>query len=341
MLIKLITFAAAFLLSYFGVEYFRRWSIKKGIVDLPNERSSHAVPTPRGGGIVIVAVCLVFYVLISVIYTHHFAWGYFAGAILIALISWLDDLHSISFAWRFLVHSAAAALVIFDLGFLHSLYIPAIGYSMTLGISGMILTLLWIVWLINAYNFMDGIDGIAGLQAVLAAIGWYALGMFLGESGIYFYSGVLAVASLGFLIHNWPPAKIFMGDVGSSFLGFTFAVMPLLALDRVSDNAVFLPIASILLIWFFVFDAALTLFVRLFGRKKIWNAHREHIYQRRIIAGASHRSVTLLYGAFTSIVIFSAAVAIIYRGISEIFLVFITLFLSAALIFLGYKKRMT
>ena len=160
---------------------------------------------------------------------------------------------------------------------------------------------------------MDGIDGIAGMQAVTAGIGWLIIGQMLGFETVAFYGGVIAFSSFGFLIHNWHPAKIFMGDVGSAFLGYTFAVLPLLTKNETADNFSLLPIIAVGLVFLFVLDTTLTFFRRILKREKIWQAHRSHIYQQLVISGFSHRSVTLFYG-FISFVIVGALIFWIKNG---------------------------
>lgn len=302
---QIVLFTTAFLVSYFGVEWFRRWSLKKRIYDVPNERSSHDAPKPRGGGLVFVAVSLVLYSIPANGFQSEIEIGYLAAAILISLVSWLDDLFSVSFIWRFIVHGLAAFLVIYNIGYIDELYLPFF-HRIEIGKIGILLTFGWIVWLTNAYNFMDGIDGIAGTQAVVAGLGWFFAGKILGLDEIGTYGGILAFSSAGFLIHNWQPAKIFMGDVGSAFLGFTFAVLPLLGKkNNDAEQTQYLPIIAVLLVWFFVFDSVYTFFQRLLKGKKVWNAHREHIYQKLIINGYSHTFVTVLYGSLTLIVMIS------------------------------------
>lgn len=304
---EIFIFTTVFILSYFGVLVFRRWSLRREIFDVPNERSSHTAPTPRGGGLVIVLISLIFYTIYTVFSKGDFSWSYLFGAALIAFISWLDDVYNISFVWRFLVHSASALLVIFALGYFEIVYIPFY-QNVEFGKLGAVLTFLWIVWLTNAYNFMDGIDGIAAMQAVTAGIGWLVVGKILNldEAGIY--GGVLAFSAMGFLIHNWQPAKIFMGDVGSAFLGYTFAVLPLLALNKSGANSALLPFIAVLLVFLFVFDTVITFLRRLAGKERVWEAHRRHLYQRLIINGYSHGFVTILYSlistVFVGIVIF-------------------------------------
>ncbi len=297
---EILTYLIIFLFSYTGVGLLRRWVVRKEILDIPNERSSHSVPTPRGGGLIIVLVSLAFYVAGSFFLPINFHRSFFIGAFLIALISWLDDLFSISFGWRFLVHSLAAILVISDLGFWQEIYLPFYGSLPTPGLLGAILTFCWIVWLTNAFNFMDGIDGIAGLQAVTAGIGWLVVGKMLGAEDAAIFGAVLAFSSLGFLLHNWQPAKIFMGDVGSAFLGYGFAVLPLLPEKNANSNL--LPVIAFVLVFCFVFDSVLTFLKRLLKKEKVWEAHREHIYQKLVIRGYSHQFVTSLYGALSIII---------------------------------------
>ncbi len=292
---KIIIFAVVFLASYAGVERFRRWSIRREFFDIPNERSSHTAPTPRGGGAVIAVVSLICYAGYTNFVTHNFAWSYFLGAALIAAISWLDDVYDISFAWRILVHAAAAALVIITLGFWSGAELP-LARRVEFGVFGAVVTFFWIVWLTNAYNFMDGIDGIAGMQAITAGIGWLLIGNWLGCGSAGFYGGALAFSSLGFLLHNWQPAKIFMGDVGSAFLGYSFAVLPLLAKSENDLNAPVLPVVGVALVMPFVADTLVTFARRIFKREKIWRAHRSHLYQQLVISGFSHRTVAFFYG---------------------------------------------
>lgn len=293
-MLLIIIYSLIFTLSYLGVKLFLHVSIKWNLLDVPNERSSHTNPTPRGGGLIIVLLSLFAYTVYTNFISQIFSWAYFLGAILIASISLLDDLYSISSLWRFLVHSVAAVLVVFFLGEFQHIYIPFWGLIKP-GFYGQILIFLWIVWLTNAYNFMDGIDALAGMQAVTAGIGWLMIGKIVGLETTSFYGGVIAFSSLGFLIHNRYPAKIFMGDVGSAFLGYTFAVFPLLSLKETSTDTAILPVVSVLLVWLFMFDTVLTFTRRLIKREKVWQAHRSHIYQRLVLAGLSQVRVTSIY----------------------------------------------
>ena len=332
-------FIAAFAISVIGVGLFRQWSHRRELFDVPNERSSHITPTPRGGGLVIVIVCLTLYLVVGAL-GLPFSWGYFCGALLVASVSWIDDLYSLPFWSRLLVHIAAAVILISDVGFWSQLFIPLTATTLAVGnILGILLTVGWIVWLLNAYNFMDGIDGIAALQAILAGIGWAILASFLDLGSTFLLSGILAASSAGFLIHNWQPARIFMGDVGSSFLGFTLAALPLIGSAEARKDIPILPTVAVLFVWFFIFDTVFTLIKRLIGRRRVWEAHREHIYQKLTIEGWSHAPVALLYNAAGAVLIVMVLLSVISSGIYPL-LTFLSLtFLTLVTGYLGVRKK--
>lgn len=335
-LIDIAIFVAVFCISYFAVAKYRKWTIKQNFLKIPNERSSHNEPTPHGAGIVIVVICLLTYVPISWMVTGTFSWGYISGAAMIALISFLDDIRSISFPVRLLVHCTAAVLLMADTETWHG--ITMLG-NLKFGNWGYVITFFWIVWMVNSYNFMDGIDGIAGLQAVIAALGWLCLGIILGMPVIYLFCGVLAAASLGFLLHNWNPQHIFMGDVGSAFLGFTFAALPLMARESVTKSPDLLPIAAVLFVWFFLFDSVVTILRRLLRGEKIWIAHREHLFQRLVSAGFSHRSVTILYGVLASILCISVLLSVQFRDEIGLAMFPVVIVLTSVIIVLCIRKK--
>jgi len=250
---------AAFVASLLIVPLIKRLDV----LDVPTHRSSHERPTPRGGGIAIVAVTIAGTLLLVPRY-----WPLMLAAGAIAIMSWIDDMKHLSAAIRFPIQILAACAVVYVYGPSRLLFAA--------------IAVFWIVGVTNAYNFMDGIDGIAGTQAVIAGIFWFAI----TRNPIAL---LIAASSLGFLIHNWQPASIFMGDVGSAFLGFTFASLPFLEHDRRTA------LAMVLILFPFLVDTAFTLLHRAARRQRIWEAHREHLYQRLLIAGWSHRGVTLLY----------------------------------------------
>lgn len=284
---------------------FRNWAMRKRLLDQPNARSSHARPTPRGGGIGIVIVVFISWAIL--LFGQGRFWaipllsagriGLIAGgAILVVGISWLDDLRrGLSPGLRLVVHMLAGTLAVIAVNGWDWISIPFVG-PVELGVTGFVLALVWVIGLMNAYNFMDGIDGLAGVQAVTASAGWIVLGLVLGDRFITASAVLLASATLGFLIHNWPPARIFMGDIGSVFLGYCFAALPLIA-ARIHNAPVAdrLPLAGLLAVSPFVLDASYTFMCRLAQREKLSQAHRSHLYQRLVLTGLSHRAVTFLY----------------------------------------------
>jgi UDP-N-acetylmuramyl pentapeptide phosphotransferase/UDP-N-acetylglucosamine-1-phosphate transferase len=285
----------AFAFACIGVANLRRWTEKREILDHPNPRSSHTAPTPHGGGLAIVVMTLAGWLVYN--WTSADYWPilpYVIGSMLIAGISWLDDLWTLPTLVRLAVHGACAGLAILSFGYWHTTSLPLLN-QLNLGWIGLPVTFLWIVGLTNAYNFMDGVDGIAGMQAVVVGVGWALLGWMGDQPHLSSMGLLIAGASLGFLVHNWPPARIFMGDVGSAFLGYTFAVLPLMT-AHVPHGDARLALVGALLLWIFVFDAGFTFVRRALNRENVFSAHRSHLYQRLVIAGHSHRFVTLLYG---------------------------------------------
>ena len=291
-------------MSCAGVEWVRRLALRRGVLDVPVERSSHQVPTPRGGGIVIVVATLIAPLGVSALLTGRLpapmaAW--LAGGAAVALTGWMDDLRSLSTRARLVVQLAAAALLLAVAGCWSGLELPIVGPA-RVGWGGCVLALLWIVGLTNAYNFMDGIDGIAGGQAVVAGIAWALIGCREGDAGITAVGAAIALSGAGFLLHNRPPARIFMGDVGSGFLGFTFAALPLLlASSGATVDRGRLPVAAAALVWPFLFDATFTFIRRLVHGENVLLAHRSHLYQRLVIAGGSHALVSALYAGWALI----------------------------------------
>jgi len=291
-----ISFAAAagsFVISTLCVAGSRRWAVER-MLDIPNARSSHTKPTPRGGGLGIVIGVLIgaWSLFISRIISMPFreiAALSLAGGI-VALVGWLDDIHRLPYRVRLVVQAISSVIILIAIGYFKTIVIPLIGDIHLFSI-GIPVTLLWIMGLTNAYNFMDGIDGIAGGQAVVAGLGWTIIGFISGQSYIGLIGVLLAASSLAFLLYNWSPARIFMGDVGSAFMGFTLAVLPIIA-GRQSPRII---VAGLLLVWPFIFDTSFTLIRRLTRGENVFVAHRSHIYQRLVIAGYNHRFVTLLY----------------------------------------------
>jgi len=280
---------------------------KFGLLDRPNDRSMHIRVTPRGGGIGIVLAVLVAPGLLPAFRTTP---GLpvvicLSSALLIAAVSLRDDFKSLSAGVRFLCHLLLAGVVIGGTGYYRRASVP-FGGIVDFGWMGVPLTVVWIVGLTNVYNFMDGIDGIAGVQGLTAGLAWMAAGWWLSSPAVALLGTALAGGCLGFLIHNWPPARIFMGDVGSAFLGFLFALLPLVALREPSlqgrpFEAEVLPVFGLLVVWPFVGDGFYTFVRRACRGEIVWKPHRAHLYQRLVAVGWRHSKVSSLYAAWCGV----------------------------------------
>lgn len=287
---QLLIFILLTILSSLGVYLIRRYAERRQILDHPNERSSHAMPTPRGGGLAIVLIVTGTGLWFASEAKLNHTLIYILCGLVIAWLGWRDDVHSLPTRVRFAVQALVAAVSIYGLGYFKVVTIPLLG-ELHLGVMGIIITFLWIVGLTNAYNFMDGIDGIAGGVALSAALGWMWLSSNMQNHFVFWIALSIAAGSLGFLGHNWSPAKIFMGDVASTFLGYSFAVLPLLSADE-SGDALML---GTLLMWTFIMDTAVTFIRRALKREKVFSAHRTHLYQRLVIGGYQHATISSLY----------------------------------------------
>jgi len=285
------------------------WAAARGAVDIPNARSSHSRATPRGGGLAIVAVTAVAGTVACVLHPESIrpVGGVLVPALVIAAVSWLDDVSSLPNRIRFAVHLGCAIAAVAVLGPVQRVDLGSFG-TLGFGAAAWPLTLLWIVGLTNAFNFMDGIDGIAGITAALSAAALAAAAAAFQSPAVGGVAAACALASCGFLTCNWQPARIFMGDVGSAFCGFVLAVLPLAFPASAVPTAVAVAAAAL---WPFILDTAFTIVRRLRRRENIFQAHRSHLYQRLVIAGWSHRAVSMLYGALSAVAAACAVVPLV------------------------------
>lgn len=278
-------FVAAFILTWL----LRRYALASSLMDIPNERSSHSVPTPRGGGVSIVLSFIAALLLIG--FLQWLPWSFVIGlggsGAAIAILGFLDDHGHIAARWRLLGHFSSAAWALYWLGGLPPLLL--FGYALDLGVLGHVLAAVYIVWLLNLYNFMDGIDGIASVEAICVCMGGALLYVLLGAPILAAAPLLLAAAVAGFLCWNFPPAKIFMGDAGSGFLGITLAVLSIQAAWYKPE----LFWSWVILLGVFVVDATYTLLRRLLRGDKVYEAHRSHAFQYASRQLGAHRPVTL------------------------------------------------
>ena len=280
----------AFGLSLLGAWLVLRNGQRLGLTDIPNARSSHAAPRPRGAGIgIVVAVLGTLAATAWLVPLSPPMLATVVGGLAVAAVGLYDDLRSVPAKYRFVVHLAATLLLI---AVLPTGWSVALGGGLALGgVVGIVIATLAIVWLVNLFNFMDGIDGIAGVEAVfIAAAGAWLLASRAPDHPVVLIGLVTAAASSGFLVLNWPPARVFMGDVGSGFLGFMLGAM---GLWSVVTGA--MPLWTwVILSAAFGADATVTLLRRAVRREPVYAAHRKHAYQRLSRRWTSHRQVTLL-----------------------------------------------
>jgi Fuc2NAc and GlcNAc transferase len=283
-----------FVISLIGTDLLRRYALARRVLDIPNNRSSHRVPTPRGGGLAIVIAFLAGTLMLwaSGGVDASTTVALLGAGALVALVGFLDDHRPVAARRRLVAHFAAAAWALFWLGGLPP--VQFFGRELDLGLGGNVIATIALVWLLNLYNFMDGIDGIAGTEGVTVCLGAVLLSAVQPAGNAeWVLPSLLAVASLGFLALNFPPAKIFMGDAGSGFLGLMLGV---LAVHAAGISSTWLW-SWVILLGVFVVDSTVTLLHRLWRRERVYEAHRNHAYQRAARRIGRHRTVTLSVAA--------------------------------------------
>ncbi|MEL4014842.1 MraY family glycosyltransferase [Dryocola clanedunensis] len=291
-IVAVAIFACSFALTW-GL---RIYALKNNVIDVPNQRSSHSVPTPRGGGVAIVISFLIGIVVLCALGFVPVSQmlSLFIAGVVTAVVGFLDDHGHIAARWRLLMHFLAAASGLYFLG--QFPVIDLFGYPLSAGWLGMIFGLVYLAWMLNLYNFMDGINGLASMEAIMFALLSGLMIMFSVPDGMetsqFAIMALLGCAALGFIFWNFPTAKIFMGDAGSGFLGITIGLIVLHV--ALLDSKLFL--AEICLLGVFIVDATVTLLRRLIGGKKVYEAHASHTYQILARKFGSHKPVTL--GAF-------------------------------------------
>lgn len=288
-----------FFLGLFGFSVFICQIIIRNsqIMDIPNIRSSHTSPTATIGGL---AIVFTFFLGMGILYffndetliTSKFFIGFSFASILIASMSLYDD-YKQKPAYFKLITQIIAILVVMTFGIL----ITSIDYHFlrinTLGIVSYLITFIWILGLTNAYNFMDGLNGMAGGNAVIAAGFFCVISFSRGSNFTFYVCNTIIAGTAGFLIFNFPKGKLFMGDVGSTFLGFTFATLAITS--SLYDNSHTSLLVIPLLLFHFIYDTLFTFIRRLLAKENVFQAHRTHLYQLFNQFGYSHTTVTSFY----------------------------------------------
>jgi len=306
-LTTLVLTVLSLLLSIALTGLMRSYAIRANLLDRPNERSSHSVPTPRGGGVAIVVTFLLALAVAAGFagVPLRLATALGGAGALVAVLGFIDDRRSLSPSVRFAGHVLAAGWVVFWLEQIPT--IPILGYPVDPSYFGPPLCLLFIAWMINLFNFMDGIDGIAGIEAMTVSVGGALLWLNHGLPGTEWVVALLfGAAVLGFLAWNFPPAKIFMGDAGSGFTGLTIATLALWCGQ--TTPALFW--SWFILIGCFMVDATTTLIRRVRRGERFSEAHRTHAYQYASRLHGEHRPVTVGVGLINLLWLFPIAAAV-------------------------------
>lgn len=303
--------AAVFLLSCWLTAQVRRYAIRAQLLDVPNERSSHSAPTPRGGGVAIVLSTLLATTVLALMGSldWRLALGLGVCGALVALLGFIDDKRGLSARIRFAGHLLAATGAVALIAPLPPLV--AFGATLQLGWVAFPLAVLYVVWSINLFNFMDGIDGIAAIEGISVAAGGALIWALLPGTGGWIIGFVFAGSIAGFLVFNFPPASIFMGDAGSGFLGFFIGILTLWTATQEPH----LLWSWLILSACFLVDATTTLLRRVKRGESFHVAHRNHAYQYASRRHGSHKAVTLAVLAINGLWLFPWALAVGLRWI--------------------------
>jgi Fuc2NAc and GlcNAc transferase len=299
-----------FLLSFFLTNVIRKLAISHQLLDHPNHRSAHTIPTPRGGGLaIVISICVG---LIYLTFSHYLslinALTILCSGSMVALSGFLDDKFSLTPSTRLCMQLVAVLIGIYGLGSFTSISLFSFDFTNTYLL--VLFSILYLMWLTNLYNFMDGINGIAGLQAI--SVSSYMFAVYYFTLGSMDYLPLLiAVSSAGFLYWNFPRAKIFMGDVGSGYLGLLIGLVSI----SHAQQAPQLLFTSLILMGVFIVDASYTLGRRFIQGKKVHQAHSSHAYQH-LARKSSHTQVSLGVFLINSIWLFPLALAVAWQWLS-------------------------
>lgn len=323
-IIYLISFVGICVIAALITELVRRYSLQNEIIDVPNERSSHNIPTPRGGGISIVVMSLLSLVAIyslDLINTRTFlAIG--VGGMIVAIMGWLDDHKNLKPLLRGIIYSLAVIISLSIIGGLQSIRIG--NHIISIPLLNDILAFLGMFWLINLYNFMDGTDALAGMQTIFAALAGAVFFILSGQYGLGLFCVSIVASTAGFLYWNWPPAKIFMGDVGSCYLGFCFGIMAIIGEKTETLNiSIF-----VILLGLFICDATFTLLMRVCRKEKWYSPHKSHAYQRLVQMGLSHKQLAVGMTLTNVVLLLPFSIIVFIRQEYSLFiLIFMTIIL--------------
>ena len=313
--------------SFVLTELIRQYTINNELIDIPNERSSHSMPTPRGGGLSLVIIFLFGISFVDSI-SKDILFALLGSGFIVAGIGFLDDHGHVPAKWRLLVHFMASFWVLYWLGSITEFHFFNITITSSFISGGLAAFLL--VWLLNLFNFMDGIDGIAATEAIFVSLAGAFFSWSYGLESIMFIGLILAASIIGFLFLNWPPAKIFMGDVGSGFLGLMIGVIAYASILEGVSVWIW-----IILLALFLTDSGITLLRRILKRDKWYEAHCSHAYQHAARKWG-HKTTTISVLLINLFFLFPMALMVqLYPAFSF----WITLFTFLPLIYIALKFK--
>lgn len=300
----IISFGVAFI----STPLVSKFAFKIGAVDRPNERKIHSIIMPRIGGLAIIVAFMIGLLIVQV-ETQYF-WSIFIGGTIIVIVGVLDDLYSIRPSLKFTGQVLAASIVISDGLIIEKITVPFHG-TVELEIFSVIITLLWIVGVTNAINLIDGLDGLAAGVSAIGLISLAIIGVIDGRIIIVQLSVILIGSCVGFLYHNFYPAKIYMGDTGALFLGYWISIISMLGLFK--NVAIFSFILPILIVAIPIFDTLFAIVRRLITKQSIGQADKKHIHHRLIDMGYSHKKSVLIIYLFSTVF---GLLAIVYTSVT-------------------------
>jgi glycosyltransferase WbpL len=326
----------AFLIALLLTGAMRRYAVSRQLLDVPNSRSSHAIPTPTGGGVAIVITSLLsMFVLAAAGVTPWTVVAAMAGGgALVGAIGFVDDHRDLPAAWRLVAHFLAAIWLLAWMGGLAPVSLARFPIT---GPILLVIAAVYVVWVLNLTNFMDGIDGLAAIEAVtVCAAGALLCYVAVPRVSAWMLPLFIAAAAAGFFVWNRPPARIFMGDAGSSFLGFMFAALAL----ETAREAPPLFWSWTILLGVFMVDATTTLVRRLIRGENVSSAHRSHAYQHAAVRYAAHGPVTFTAAAINVLWLLPIAWLVSQQqldGVAGVLLAYVPLVVLAVMLRAGVR----
>lgn len=310
MLITAFSCSCAFIISLLLTRQYRVFAERLNVLDVPNERSSHQAPIPRGAGI---SFFFAFNVILGFLLwqekiTMEYAFPLMLGGSVVAALGYWDDVSSVSATLRLFIHFLVS-IFIFSLlsqGFIKHVEISFLPDWPWLTA---IFCILFIIWFINLYNFMDGCDGLSTSIGIAGAGLIAVVSLLQGNMNLALIYIVLAYALGGFLVFNWPPAKVFMGDSGAYFLGYVFGSLALISKIYYTSSLY----VHLIIFGLFIVDATWTVLRRAIRGERLYVGHRMHAFQKLIARGWGHARVTSLYVLITVLWLFPMSLLCVYQ----------------------------